>query len=173
MVDLIPHSVNGYYSPSDPGEPGSNTYRLSVNDLEARVIASLCARKRVLEIGTGLGVSTRAIQQTAAALDTIDIDPWVHANVFPALRELGVGCSGNIDDMEPASYDACFIDGAHDRASVYVDIVTARLLVKPGGMLIFHDTRSPGVVDALRQAKLPWVMIDTRAGIGIAWNDPA
>ena len=39
--------------------------------------------KNVLEIGTGLGVSTRAISTTAFKVTSIDIDPWAHSFRFP------------------------------------------------------------------------------------------
>jgi predicted O-methyltransferase YrrM len=42
-------------------------------------------------------------------------------------------------DLEPASYDAIYIDGAHLAVNVLMDAVLSWTLLKPGGVLIFDD----------------------------------
>ncbi len=44
----------------------------------------------VLEIGTGLGVSTEWMARTAHSVVTVDIDPWVWKHVFPYLSREGM-----------------------------------------------------------------------------------
>ena len=64
-MKLVPQENGSYTHPADPGEPTTGTPRLSVTELEADILAALVAGRDVLEIGTGLGVSTRAMAATA------------------------------------------------------------------------------------------------------------
>lgn len=41
--------------------------------------------------------------------------------------------------LEAASFDAIYVDGGHDAATVLLDAVLAWRLLKPGGVLIFDD----------------------------------
>ena len=41
--------------------------------------------------------------------------------------------------LEPASFDAIYVDGGHDAATVSLDSLLAWKLLKPGGILIFDD----------------------------------
>src|SRR5438552_5695279 len=108
-VDLARSKHGGYRSLSDPGEPSTGFYRISVTDTEGAFLAFLAAGKRVLEIGTGLGVSTNYLAMTAREVVTLDIDPWVHTNVWPNLPENVT--PSTIAGVGP--YDLVFIDGAH------------------------------------------------------------
>lgn len=49
------------------------------------------------------------------------------------------------EDLEPC--DAVFIDGDHGRAGVLNDTAIARELVRPGGIIIWHDYHDLGTVD--------------------------
>jgi len=49
------------------------------------------------------------------------------------------------DDLEPC--DAAFIDGDHGLEAVMHDTMLARSLVRPGGIIIWHDYHDLGVVD--------------------------
>ena len=146
LMGLTRHVNGNYTHPEDPGEPGLGTPRVSVTDEECKVLGWLAADRTVLEIGTGLGVSTRAMQAAGGEVETVDVDPWVQANVWPGLRELGVECR-DVADASPyaAQFDMCFIDGAHDEASVERDLDTAMRLVRPGGLIVLHDTNYEGV----------------------------
>jgi predicted O-methyltransferase YrrM len=46
-------------------------------------------------------------------------------------------------DLEPC--DAAFIDGDHSAEAVRHDSMLARALVRPGGIIIWHDYSNPGV----------------------------
>jgi predicted O-methyltransferase YrrM len=48
-------------------------------------------------------------------------------------------------ELEPA--DAAFIDGDHSRAGVLNDTALARAVLRPGGMIIWHDYHDRGTVD--------------------------
>lgn len=50
------------------------------------------------------------------------------------------GLSGDIlPTLEPTSFDAIYVDGAHDAGSVLLDAVLSWKLLKNGGVLIFDD----------------------------------
>jgi hypothetical protein len=77
---MLDRHKGGYYShPEDPGEAyyGGSPKRLSVTDEEAEILAKLATGMTVLELGTGLGVSTKALASTAKSVITVDPDPWV------------------------------------------------------------------------------------------------
>jgi hypothetical protein len=179
MIELKP-APNGYMSPQDPGEPGRNQPRWSVNDREARIIGELCRGLDVLEIGTGLGISTKAINEKAADLDTVDIDLFVQQNIFPELKKLGVFCHNSFEDcvkdMDPdpkisTRWTALFLDGFHEYNQVKKDIAAARPWLAPGAIMIFHDLYIDGVYRGIIDSGLAPLHIQTVAGIGVCWND--
>jgi hypothetical protein len=49
-----------------------------------------------------------------------------------------------VNDFEDGSLDLAFLDGAHDKESVYADAIAWRTKVRPGGYLAFHDYRRGG-----------------------------
>jgi predicted O-methyltransferase YrrM len=127
---------------------------------EGEYLAQLAAGKRVLEVGSYCGRSTVCMAQAAVSLAAVD--PFtgdrtedvrdtlgeftqnvirydvaekvttlrgVSADVLPRLRRDG------------AEFDLVFIDGAHDRASVELDLELSLPLLAEGGVLAFHDYR--------------------------------
>ena len=134
---MIPHPKGGQYRADDPGEPTTGVPRVSIADDEVELLAELVTGLRVLEIGTGLGVSARAMAKTATEVVTVDIDPWVHANVWPLLPRNVKGHT-SIDDVG-GLFGAVFIDGDHSRHAVRRDVEEAELRLLPGGLLIAHD----------------------------------
>ena len=61
---------------------------------------------------------------------------------FLLIREGGSQALGP-QDLEPC--DAVFVDGDHSFAAVRHDANLARALVRPGGIIVFHDYHNPGV----------------------------
>lgn len=152
-----------YRHADDPGEPTTGKPRLSVTDLEANILAALVAGRDVLEIGTGLGVSTRAMASKALSVTTVDVDPWVHENVWPTLpdnvaRWNGAAIAGR--------FDVVFIDGDHSTEAVIADLATARIYVRPGGMIIAHDVNYDTVRAGLDG---DWHFVPTTHGLGLCW----
>jgi SAM-dependent methyltransferase len=169
-MNLEKSPVNGYFCPEDPGEPNWGSPRLSVNDIEARIISEFARNRNVLEIGTGLGVSTLKLAETANLVYTVDIDPWVTANVTPLFPK-NVHFFKDINEygIMPV-FDMAFLDGYHEYNQCLKDIEDAKRLVKPGGVIIFHDYRMPAVFRAASVSGLDVVIIETIAGLGLAWN---
>jgi len=169
VIELIKSPINGYSCRADPGEPGAGTPRLSINDTEGRIISELVRGLSVLEIGTGLGVSTRWLASTARRVLTLDCDSWVQDHIWPTLPA-SVIC---LRELRGARYclEAAFIDGSHQYQAVMTDITLAMLNVKPGGLLIFHDLYIADVERALVDRNLLFVHIQSTAGLALAWNE--
>jgi len=167
-MKLKKSDINGYFCPDDPGEPVWNTQRLSINDLEARFISEFAHGKNVLEIGTGLGVATRALAATAKHVYTVDIDPWVKESV-----ELPDNATffDSAESLVTNSMDMAFIDGCHEERYVIEDIKICRRIVKKGGLLLFHDTNMTSVRNGIAKSGLSAYGLNFEAGIGIGWND--
>lgn len=126
----------GYICPDDPGEPIYNAPRGSVSDSECEILKKYAKGKRVLEIGTGLGVSTRSMAKVAEIVYTVDIDQWVWDNVWPDLPN-NVVCLK--DAGECPGVDVVFIDGCHEQKYVVEDLKLAKLKTVQGGAILLHD----------------------------------
>lgn len=127
---------------------------------EGQFLAQIATDKRVLEIGSYCGRSTICLAQTAQEVHAVDpFDGRATPNrkdTFGAFSEnlerYGVadrvtahrGTSiAVLPKLQPESFDLVWIDGAHAYESVLLDIWLALKVLKPGGLLAFHDYRSP------------------------------
>lgn len=153
---MIPHPKGGKYRSDDPGEPSTGVPRVSIADDEVELLAELVAGLRVLEIGTGLGVSAKAMARTALEVITVDIDPWVHQQIWPLLPR---NVKGRTDVPSDETFDAVFIDGDHSRHAVRRDVQVAERLA-PGGLLIAHDAKVVGPY-----LGVGWTFHDTTYGV--------
>lgn len=136
-------------------------------DVLIHLIASRDARV-VIEIGANAGRTAKAVLRNVSTIERyIGVD--VPAGYVPALAvqrqevpttpghlamddsrfRLLVSGRGSLD-LEPRDLpqcDAMFIDGDHGRRAVMHDTYLARNLVKPGGVIIWHDDHGRDVVD--------------------------
>ncbi|HVH71989.1 MAG TPA: class I SAM-dependent methyltransferase [Candidatus Dormibacteraeota bacterium] len=124
-------------------------------DFYAWVAAQMPADAKMVEVGVYTGQSAAFMgvelinRGIGATLDLVDrftdggsaeevadrLEP-----VTEAIGSLWVGCSWELAaKYEDASLDFCFIDAAHDYASVSRDIDAWAPKVKPGGILAGHD----------------------------------
>lgn len=149
----------GYYDDEDPGEPTTGKPRLSITDLEAGILTAAGAGRYILEIGTGLGVSTRALARFAFGVTTIDIDPWVHDHVWPSLPDNVFCTTGRFKTHAPV----VFIDGDHSTEAVIADIEFARSLEPE--LIILHDAKYDNVRRAIEAVMDNFTIIDTEHGI--------
>ena len=100
--------------------------------------------QHVIELGTRTGVSTiawlHALEQTGGRLTSVDIDEQ------PAIGEWPHWTFIQGDDMDPGIVarlepaDIVFIDTSHLYEHTARELNTYRWLVKPGGLLVLHDT---------------------------------
>ena len=169
-MTLVRNKEHGFYvNLDDPGEGGGPVPRVSVTDEEGEILAEYVKGLYVLEIGTGLGISTRAMAKTAVLVDTVDIDPWVRDTIAPALPKNVIFHEGMGLIHPNKRFDVCFIDGAHDTASVVTDIEDAMKRLVPGGLLLFHDYFAKPVRDAVEKEMnlRPCAVRETRHKIGV------
>lgn len=125
---------------------------------EGRELARLATGKNILEVGSYCGRSTICLAQTALAVHAVDTFDG-RATALPGetletfkrnIRRAGVenkinvlqGLSSEMLPSLPPVFDMAFIDGAHDYQSVLRDAEMASDLLRPGGVLVFHDYRS-------------------------------
>ena len=165
-MTLVPHDTGSFQHPDDPGEPTTGDPRLSITELEGQMLAALVAGRRVLEIGTGLGVSTAAMAATAEHVATYDIDAWVHDTIWPGLPDNVVGVK-SLEHVGRA-FGAVFIDADHSTEAVARDLSLALQHLGLGGVVIAHDTASPAVREGLAEG-YGWHWIDTTHGLGVLW----
>ncbi len=136
---------------------------------ELRWLAERASKStRILEVGSFLGRSTRALADNAAGR-VYAIDTWRNADAHPFMRVPRIrleedwawqGFLRNVKDLIPSKievrrrnslaaakefsdegkrFDLIFIDGAHDYESVKADIEAWSLLLAEGGLLCGHD----------------------------------
>lgn len=143
-----------YRIKEDPGEIGYQGApgRGSITNREAEILAEMATGLDVLEIGTGTGFSTLAMNSTAKSVTTVDVDPWVIENVFPYLESRGVICLQSAP--EEGEFGFIFVDGNHEQSSVTEDMKVSRRLAAPGASIAIHDLHISGVsrsVGAVRE----------------------
>ena len=161
MIRLEREEPGRYWSPDDPlrWPNGGVRKRWSVTEQEAKVLSLLAHGRKVLEVGTGLGISARAMVLTARSVTTIDPDPWIQESV-----ELpGVLMLADWPDERVNKYDMIFIDGDHEAKAVQADLTEARKRLAPGGFMAFHDyvPRVPGVMDGLKHLDGELILLGT------------
>ena len=140
---------------------------MSVTDDECRVLSWLAEGRDVLEIGTGLGVSTRALASSYNRLCTVDPDPWVAEHVVPALREFDVWHEAEIpEEWDRREFDLVFIDGDHSEEAVLADLRRTLPLLRRGGLVVLHDTNLDGVRRAAESFGT-LVRMDTNGHLGM------
>ena len=148
----------------DPGEPSTGAKRISVTEDEAELLAWLARDKTVLEIGTGLGVSTQAMARTACHVDTIDSDPWVWMNSFLNMRPIpSLHCWRSRDEMTARNHDMVFIDGEHTTDALKTDLSFAKECCTRG-IIVVHDWKIDAVKLALDDS---YAYIDTHHGLAL------
>lgn len=184
-VNTIPWGQNAFDSPAvteSPIPPRTDGFNfpfevqgwLSLREGES--LSELARGKRVLEIGSYCGRSTICLAQTAEHVDSIDphdgrATPHPQ-DTFEMMRDnlsrYGVkdrvsmfrGTSEQINE-DYGPYDLVFIDGNHEEEWVQQDIGQSLRVLKPDGLLAFHDYRrkpaefdgrwDPGVTQAVNE----------------------
>lgn len=136
---------------------------------DAEVIGAACAnegRKILLEIGTGLGLTTALMAENAphALVHTVNIPPEEIADggrfttFAPAREQIGshyrerrlenvAQIFANTAHWEPdfGPIDVAFIDGCHDADFVYEDTRKVLARCREGAVILWHDFH-PGLV---------------------------
>jgi hypothetical protein len=163
---MIRHASGGFYRDDDPGEPSSRVARISIADDERSVLAEMAAGKTVLEIGTGLGVSTRALATTADHVVTCDIDKWVQRTIWPDLPG-NVSTTSDLGHFSLASFQMVFIDGDHSADALRRDVATAEGLLTAGGTIVVHDAHH-----LMPHLGNGWELLNTTYGLAVRHDRP-
>jgi len=120
---------------------------------EGRALAELAEGKDVLEIGSYCGLSTVCIGRTAKSVTAVDYfdgrSTPIPDNTLPAFQasceRYGIWNKVTVrhpdDSLSGAEFDLVFIDGDHAAESVKSDIDKALSVLRPGGLIAFHDYR--------------------------------
>lgn len=131
-----------------------------LTDAEGSELALQATNREVLEIGSFCGLSTIWMGRTAQHVHTIDphdgrattLSPvntleLLQENVFKyGLRSKVSIYQGTGKEIVPKmfrKFDMVFIDGDHSEQAVEEDIRMVLPCMNPGGLLCFHDYRSP------------------------------
>lgn len=118
------------------------------------MLSGLALGRTVLEIGTGLGVSTRALAETASRVFTVDVDPWVAEAIAPSLPANVTFLRETGEFPATARCSMAFIDGLHKTEAVVQDVRFALARLERPGLLVFHDGRMAPVQEGIRRSGL-------------------
>src|SRR6516162_7665373 len=119
--------------------------------------------KVMIEIGVNTGLTAKRVLDNVPSLEKyigidvppdhkpamscqyseVPVNPGCYAADDPRFYLLIAGTPLTVDDLEPC--DAVFIDGDHSAAAVAHDSNLARALVRPRGVIVWHDAGNESV----------------------------
>lgn len=120
------------------------------------VLALACGARRIVEVGTAIGVSTLYLARALPAdgkVVSFDVDPERQNAARTYLERAGVAdrCDLRLKDareglveLEPGAYDVAFIDGTKTQYSDYLERLLP--LLRNGAMLIVDNVLMGGTV---------------------------
>lgn len=168
---------------------GERAISTSLTGNEAAMLVTLCAGRRVLEIGSAYGFST-VTMAAGGATHVTAVDPHTYCpgsleTLNANLRAYEVqGRVTVITDtffnaaelLRDERFDFAFLDGDHKRDTVKFDFTHARELLAPGGVIACHDYDEdccPGVRQALDELRPegPFMLTDTLAIYGFGGTE--
>jgi caffeoyl-CoA O-methyltransferase len=126
------------------------------------VLVAAAGARRVVEVGTAIGVSTLHIARSLPAdgvVVSFEIDPERHAAAVGYLARAGVGAHADLrlgdageglSQLEPAAWDMVFLDGVKDDYPRHLEL--ALPLLRVGGTLVVDNTLLSGTVAEGRAA---------------------
>ena len=149
-----------------------------------QLVQALNAR-HVIELGSRSGVSTvawlYALEQTGGHLTSVDLDVAPQIGVWPHWRHIQANDLDVVDTLEPA--DIVFIDTSHAYQQTIDELRAYRKLVRPGGVIVCHDTELPrpedspesdgyfpvkrAIVEFIAETGFDWVNVPECWGLGI------
>jgi len=129
------------------------------------VLTAAGGARRVVEVGTAIGVSTLYIARALApggVVVSFEIDPERHASARRYLEQAGVAdrtdlrlqdAGEGLEGLEPGSYDLAFLDGLKSDYLRHAEL--ALPLLRQGGTLVVDNTLLSGSV-ADGEPRGPW-----------------
>lgn len=115
---------------------------------EGRTAKAILRNVRGIESYVGIDVMRSYVPRLAVQRGEVPGNPGHLAADDPRFKLL-LRARGSFDltDADLPACDAVFIDGDHSRAGVEQDYALARAVLRPGGIIIFHDDHDQGTVD--------------------------
>jgi predicted O-methyltransferase YrrM len=120
------------------------------------VLALAAGARRVVEVGTAIGVSTlhlaRAVGEGGSVI-SFEIDDQRHEAAVRYLERAGVServdlrlqdAREGLTELEPGSFDFAFVDGVKAQYGDYLELVLP--LLRPGGVLTVDNVLMSGTV---------------------------
>lgn len=152
----------------------------SMTPTEVARLVELARDRDVIELGTYLGHSAVAMAGVARIVHTVDWhrgDPhagdedtataYLDNLTRYGVRDRVVAHVGRFADvlplLRPGSFDLAFHDAYHETEAVRADIALLLPLLRPGGVLAFHDYGLFGVAAAVDGLGLPIEFTETLA----------
>jgi predicted O-methyltransferase YrrM len=133
------------------------------------------AAAQVIEVGVGAGNSSAAwltgLAQTGGRLWSVDIEPtpaaWELQDICPEWTYV-VGDSIACEPFAPHGADILFIDSLHTFEQTLAELEVYVPHVKPGGVVLLHDTGThPPVAQAITAfCGVQWSNLDHTSGLG-------
>ena len=125
-------------------------------------VAGLVTRlraKTVIELGTRTGVSTAGwlfgLAQTGGHLWSVDLDPEPDLGITAGWTFIqGDDLSSEVFGRLPDA-DIVFIDTSHEYRHTLAELHLYRWKVRPGGLMVLHDTELPRPLGTPRLPRFP------------------
>jgi predicted O-methyltransferase YrrM len=120
------------------------------------VLAAACGARRVVEVGTAIGVSTLYIARAMApdgVIVSFEVDPERHRAARAYLDRAGVGeradlrlrdAGEGLAELEPGTWDMVFLDGLKGDYLAHMEL--ALPLLRRGGVVAVDNTLLSGTV---------------------------
>jgi predicted O-methyltransferase YrrM len=120
------------------------------------VLAAACGARRVVEVGTAIGVSTLYIARAMAPdglIVSFEVDPDRHRTARAYLDRAGVGeradlrlqdAGEGLAELDHGAWDMAFLDGLKGDYPAHVEL--ALPLLRSGGLVVVDNTLLSGLV---------------------------
>jgi predicted O-methyltransferase YrrM len=141
----------------------------------ARVVTITLRREDVTAYRRASGDNDNDVQH---ALDESAFDSFLYTNTCVAdkVQQLFGDSKGLDESPWAAQCDLVFVDGSHAKSYVASDSAKALRLVRPGGVVLWHDYRgpraAPGVYDALNELALQLPLVHIAGTSFVVYRRP-
>ena len=133
----------------------------SLEDIQEFAKLKLPKKPTILELGTGMGRSTKALRLLFPDADITTCDPGLQCKV-EFVEEYAKFIPKRGDELfwdQPL--DLLFVDDDHTKTTVKKDVEIYKKFIKNNGYIVFHDYYTTGVEEALLDLELDVEVVKT------------